>query len=214
MNAMLFAATMQVLGAAPVEPTCTLHGTLQVLSNGKAVTPENAEVYVSSGVSSKPQRAERKMAQRNRRFVPNVLVVEREDTVVFENQDDELHEIHCDKDANTFDSARNERPVTTRRQFLEEGVSRLGCHVHAKMSALILTVPNRFHVSVAANGAWTIAGVPNRELTLRFWDPRAKAEVRTVAACEQKSIDVTITVGNEREPALDLGPGYGFRPTD
>ena len=209
MNVMLFAAAMSVLSADPPEETCTLRGKLTVLENGKPSKGGFSEVYVDEGVKTQPLRTERKMSQLRRAFVPRVMVVEKEDTVVFVNEDTEVHEVHCDKDVNTFDTVRNVRPVTTKKQFTEVGVARMGCHVHDSMSALILTVPNRFHAHVADDGTWSISGLPRKALTLRVWNPRGTSEPIKVPACETKPIDTSLELSLPQTER-----GYGLLSRD
>lgn len=195
--------------------SCTLSGTLTVVNpTGAAFEPDHAEVYVDTAFPLAPRQQEHLMLQRARAFFPRVLVVEKDDTVLFKNEDREPHEIHADKDKNTFVSGQNLKPETFRQAFQEVGESFLGCRIHAQMSGVILTVPNSFHVKVGKDGKWSISGLPNKPIDLVFWEHTGTATVtqrRRVTPCDTQSIDVKIQAG-----ANTKARPYGgvIKPTD
>ncbi|MBL8915609.1 MAG: hypothetical protein JNM17_33230 [Archangium sp.] len=179
------------------ERTCAVSGVLTVTDkSGRPARPDYAEVYVDSALSLKQRKQLRRMEQKGLAFVPRVLVVEKGDVVVFVNTESSTvtHEIHADKQTNTFVSGENSNPETFQKTFEHVGETHLGCNKHAFMSGTILTVPNSLHVQVEANGKWTIANVPARPLKLVVWQQTAtqpsKKEVN-VSACDT-AVKVTL----------------------
>lgn len=195
--------------------SCTLSGTLTVVNpTGAAFEPDHAEVYVDTSLPVMPRQQEHLMRQRERAFSPRILVVEKDDTVLFQNEDREPHEIHADKDKNTFVSGQNLKPETFRQAFQEVGESFLGCRIHAQMSGVILTVPNSFHAKVGPDRKWSISGLPRRPIDLVFWQHTGTATVverRRVTPCDTTTLDVTL-----RASANTKARPYGgvIKPTD
>ncbi|MFO0595887.1 MAG: hypothetical protein U0228_11295 [Myxococcaceae bacterium] len=181
---------------APSLGTCTVSGVFTVTDvRGEAFEPEFAEVYVDTRLPISPRQQERTLRQKNKAFVPRVLVVEAEDTVIFKNEDDFPHEIHADRSRNAFVSGQNQRPETFRLQFSEVGESLLGCRIHPQMSGVVLTVPNAFHVAVGPGGKWSLGGLPAQDLELVFWarnGMKTNVERRRVKACTDTKVDVTV----------------------
>lgn len=179
-----------VMMAAP--ETCSLSGTLKVKdASGKVFEPEHAEVYVDTALEVTPRQQEREMGQKGRAFVPRILVVEKEDVVVFKNYDKEPHEIHAAKIKNTFVSGSNQKVETFQRTFDEVGESTLGCRIHKHMSGTILTVPNAFHVRVDKDGRWSLTGLPKQPLKVVFW---------------QRTGLKTVSLEKELTPCVDVAP--------
>lgn len=192
---------------------CTLSGTLTVTdAQGQLFVPERAEVYVATRLPMTPRQQQRELVQKGRAFVPRVLVVEKEDVVVFTNLDPFPHEIHSERIKNSFLSGTNQKPETFRHTFSDVGEAKLGCLIHAGMSGTILTVPNALHAQVAADGTWKLTGLPAQPLDIVFWQHTgmdSAQQVRTVTPCSQTApVDVVI-----RGAARSKSPPYGGRPS-
>ncbi|MFT3711592.1 MAG: hypothetical protein QM817_28480 [Archangium sp.] len=214
----LFLFTALALSSPPVESaqslgTCTLSGTLTAVSPSKLpFEPEYAEVYVDTRLPVPARNQEHLMRQLDKAFIPRILVVEQEDTVLFKNEDKQPHEIHADKDKNTFVSGENLKPETFRRSFQDVGETLLGCRIHSEMSGVILTVPNSFHARVA-KGKWSISGLPRKQVKLVFWlrsGSATRTEIREVTPCDTESVNVTI----ENAPQNQQKPYGGQTRTD
>lgn len=208
--------TLLLVTSPPAEPpklgACTLSGTFAVEDlEGKTFEPEHAEVYVSTRLPMTPRQQEREMGQFGKAFVPRILVVEREDVVVFTNRDPFPHEIHAAKIKNTFMSGMNQKPETFRQLFSETGESTLGCRIHPGMSGTVLTVPNAFHVKVDKDGKWSLSGLPRQPVELVFWQRTgmdSASETRKVTPC----VDTNVAVTLKRVKKAKAVP-YGGRPT-
>ena len=122
------------------------------------------------------------ITQRDRAFVPNVLVVPRGTRVSFPNADPFLHNVFSPGPAKPFDLGtpkQGEKPGTVR--LFEPGVVEVLCNMHAKMRANILVVPNRHYVKVSGDGSFRLENVPVGARQLVAWTPDAKPVTQSVA---------------------------------
>ncbi|MDX1634145.1 MAG: methylamine utilization protein [Marinobacter sp.] len=132
-------------------------------------------VMVTSPQSVSPVQAV--MGQKNRAFVPDLLVVPRGSEVNFPNNDNTQHHVYSFSAAKTFNielyADEPPRPIT----FDTVGIVELGCNIHDTMQAFIV-VTGTPHV--ARSGAAGIARleVPDQlldsdgKLAVRIWHPR------------------------------------------
>jgi len=170
---------------APPPPPSTgqIHG--QVTIEGGAA-PEDVYVYVtklSTPLAKDKARAD--VEQQFLSFIPRFSVVQKGTRVYFPNLDDIPHHVGSTTPGNVFriESASSGDPPGNHR-FFTEGLVRLNCLIHAGMEAFVLVVPNPYYTKVAANGTFTLNGVPAGTRTLVFagWNAavaQQDVEVRT-----------------------------------
>lgn len=184
---------------------CTYRGTFQVKDDdGKLVKPEAAQVFVSSTLS-KYRRAPAivRLGQKNRRFIPEFLVLQTDDTLRVVNEEDGavIHGAHIDFYANVVGTPNSARLITAEYPMTQVGESYVRCSQHEHMKATVLTVPNRFHASVAADGTWELRDVP-RGVNLTFWSfssNRHNATTLFARSCVDP-IEIVATLGAELPP--------------
>ena len=122
------------------------------------------------------------IAQKDRAFVPSVLVVQRGTRVSFPNGDPFLHNVFSPSATQPFDLGsyrQGEKPGGVR--LFTPGVIEVLCNMHAKMRANILVVPNRHHVRVNGDGTFRLENVPVGARQIVAWTPDAKPMTQTVA---------------------------------
>jgi plastocyanin len=122
------------------------------------------------------------IAQKDRSFVPNFLVVQKGTRVVFPNSDPFLHNVFSPSPTSPFDLGsyrQGEKPGSVR--LFNAGVVEVLCNMHAKMRADILVVPNRHHVKVNGDGSFRLDNVPVGARTVVAWTPDAKPMTASVA---------------------------------
>jgi len=121
------------------------------------------------------------IVQRDRAFVPNVLVVQKGTRVSFPNTDPFLHNVFSPSPTSPFDlgSARQGEKAGNVRLFTP-GVVEVLCNMHAKMRAAVLVVPNRHHVKVGADGSFRLDNVPLGARQVVAWTPDAKPVTESV----------------------------------
>ena len=122
------------------------------------------------------------IVQKDRAFVPNVLVVQRGTRVSFPNSDPFMHNVFSPSPAHPFDLGsykQGERAGMVR--MVNAGVVEVLCNMHAKMRANVLVVPNRHHVKVGADGSFRLENVPVGARQIIAWTPDARPMTESVA---------------------------------
>jgi hypothetical protein len=153
----------------------------------------NAVVRIdASGGGPAPVRAV--LDQLGCRFVPHVQVVPAGSTLEIRNGDPILHGVHGWTGlATAFDvpmPSRDARGVA--RTLSRPGLVRVGCDVHAWMSAYVIVTATPFATVTDAQGAFAIAGVPPGTWPATVWHERLgerKAQV-TVPASGAARLDL------------------------
>ena len=131
------------------------------------------------------------MAQRERQFQPQLLVVQAGTEVAFPNEDKVRHNVYSYSKAKTFELKLYLGEAAPPVRFDEAGVVPMGCNIHDRMSAHIVVVNTpRFAVS-DAQGRLQLERLPGAG-TLRWWHPKAGDELRSQA------------LGPEAEQSLQL----------
>ena len=121
------------------------------------------------------------IVQKDRAFVPNVLVVQKGTRVAFPNADPFLHNVFSPSTTHPFDlgSYRQGDKAGAVRLF-NPGVVEVLCNMHAKMRANVLVVPNRHHVKVSGDGSFRLESVPVGSRQLVAWTPDARPVTESV----------------------------------
>lgn len=161
---------------APKAPTTSsLAGTLRVSGAGSelgviTLTP-------ASGKFRKRQPKQRVMEQRGRQFAPRVLVVPVGSTVSFPNFDPVYHNVFSTSEAKSFDLGLYKSDTARSMVFDKAGVVRLGCNLHANMSAYIVVVAAPHYVITDEQGAFQFKHLAPGRYVLEAWSERSLAPV-------------------------------------
>jgi plastocyanin len=133
------------------------------------------------------------IAQRDRRFSPDLLVIQAGSTVSFPNMDPIFHNIFSLSRAKSFDLGSYDQGQTRRVTFPKPGIVEVYCHLHPNMEATIVVTPNRWYARPdAATGQYHIADVPPGDYTVVAWHPYAG------------SFRKTITIGASQDAVADF----------
>jgi plastocyanin len=133
-----------------------------------------AYVYVD-GLRSSARGHTVEIKQRDKQFAPRVTVVPLGTKVVFPNQDTVIHNVFSTAPGNSFDlgsvkGGETSPPVV----LLKPGPVEIFCNIHSKMRADVLVVPNNHWTRVAADGSFSLSGVPVGSRKLVLWSPTLK----------------------------------------
>jgi len=133
-----------------------------------------AYVYID-GLRSSARGHTVEIKQRDKQFTPRVTVVPLGTKVVFPNQDTVIHNVFSTAPGNSFDlgsvkGGETSPPVV----LLKPGPVEIYCNIHSKMRADVLVVPNNHWTRVAADGSFSLAGVPVGTRKIVLWSPTLK----------------------------------------
>lgn len=110
------------------------------------------------------------MAQRDRTFVPHVLIVQTGTAVSFPNLDTVRHHVYSFSPIKPFEIKLYVGTPTQPVVFDKAGTAVLGCNIHDKMVAYIHVVDTPYFARTDAKGMASI-DVPAGEHRVRAWHP-------------------------------------------
>jgi len=134
--------------------------------------PADVYVYVRNVRGAVARDKTVQIVQKDKRFVPETLVVQRGTKVSFPNMDAVYHNVFSPSPAQPFDLGiyRADDPVRS-QILLTPGVVDIYCNMHSRMRASILVVPNALYTKVGPGGSFRIDRVPLGRRELVFWSP-------------------------------------------
>lgn len=175
--------------AAKVPPPPTfgsLTGTMMI--DGKA--PSGAYGLVTLEPANgrwKPRTPKRVVIeQRGREFLPSLVAVSVGSTISFPNFDTVFHNVFSTSSQAPFDLGLYKAGEAREYTFTKEGFIRLGCNLHANMSAYIAVVSAPSYVVTDDKGNFAFRRLAPGKYKLRAWSVRSKTPITQ---------DVTIKAG-------------------
>jgi len=170
-----------VIPASAASQVVTVSGSVQVTRTRSHVKdPGNKDVLVwltrragsvpplESG-QNRPSQERFTLLQKNKTFVPHLLVVPVGSEVEFPNQDPFFHNVFSLFEGKRFDLGLYESGTTRSRRFDRPGISYLFCNIHPEMSAVIVVVDSPYYATSNRLGQVEIPDVPAGSYTLHVW---------------------------------------------
>jgi hypothetical protein len=149
-----------------------------------------------------------RMAQKDMRFDPFVLIVPVGADVAFPNLDPFRHHVYSFSPAKTFELKLYGRDDTRHVRFDRAGVVAIGCNIHDDMSAFIRVVDTPFAARTGASGAAVLHDLPAGPVRVSVWHPYLKAAggelVRDVTAPASGQLRLALS-GDLRSPRMSHG---------
>ena len=208
--ALALAGLVGLGGAASAQPTGKIVGTVKITDpDGKPVTAD-VIVYVLGFVEAATDQVAT-IAQKGRKFVPDLVAITVNEKVAFPNNDPFLHNVFSQSSDRQFDLGSFKRGESKERVFPKPGAIDVYCNIHPEMAATILVLPNRRHTLAKPDGSYVIEGVPAGTWTVFAYARRTtkptSAKV-TVTAGAETTADLAIVRGPEPEHLNKYGEKY------
>ncbi len=126
------------------------------------------------------------LEQRGREFLPHLMAVSVGSTVTFPNFDTVFHNVFSTSPLGSFDLGLYKNGEAREYTFQKEGILRIGCNLHANMSAYIAVVAAPAYVVTDEQGNFAFKHLPPGSYKLRAWSEKSKAPITQ---------DLTVKVG-------------------
>ncbi|MEO8704657.1 MAG: hypothetical protein ABI867_31670 [Kofleriaceae bacterium] len=163
----------------------SLAGTLQI--DGKAGTAFGLVTLEPVSGKWKPRTPKRVVVeQRGREFLPNLVAISVGSTITFPNFDNVFHNVFSTSQPAAFDLGLYKAGEAREFTFPKEGIIRLGCNLHANMSAYIAVVAAPAYVVTDDQGGFAFKRLAPGKYKLKAWSVKSKAPITQ---------DITIKVG-------------------
>jgi plastocyanin len=109
------------------------------------------------------------LAQKNRMFVPHLLVIPQGSIVDFPNEDPFFHNVFSLFNGKRFDLGLYEAGKSKRVVFSREGISYIFCNIHPEMSAVVLSLDTPYYAIADHTGAFRVDNLPPGEYAVHIW---------------------------------------------
>lgn len=156
------------------------HTKVMVLRTADDKAAGNSGVVVwLAPVGSNPARppvVHPRLAQRNKRFEPHLLVIPVGTVVEFPNEDPFFHNVFSLYKGKRFDLGLYEAGGSRSVRFDRPGVSFIFCNIHPEMSAAVVVLETPYYTISNDAGEVTIHNVPPGRYHLEVWYERSSPE--------------------------------------
>ena len=141
---------------------------------------------VSDAVPAQPTR----LVQKDKKFIPHLLVVPAGTAVEFPNHDPFFHNVFSLFEGKRFDLGLYEAGTTRLVRFDRVGISYIFCNIHPEMNAVVVALKTPYYGVSNVAGRISIAHVPAGRYTMQVWAEAAgiqtlKTLARTITVSEQ-----------------------------
>ena len=151
-------------------------------------------MWPARGKPARRTAKHRTLEQRNKTFAPHVLAVPVGSTVAFPNFDSIYHNVFSLSQPQRFDLGMYKSGDMRQVTFDKPGIVRLGCNIHANMSAFVIVVDAPHYVVADANGEFAFHNLAPGKYKVQAWSERS---------AEPKVIQLAIKAG-DNQATVDL----------
>ena len=179
-----------------------LHGALKV--DGKAPNGIGViQLWPTKGGSKRTAKA-RVIEQRGKTFMPHVMAVPVGSTVSFPNFDPIYHNVFSLSKTKQFDLGMYKNGETRDVKLDKPGIVRLGCNLHANMSAYVVVVDAPHYAVVDADGNFSFKNLAPGKYKVQAWiEPSGEpttSEVTVKAGDNESNIEIKANAGPAISP--------------
>jgi hemoglobin len=144
----------------------------------------------------------RVIEQRNREFAPRLLAVPVGSTVSFPNFDSIYHNVFSRSDARPFDLGLYKSGQARELAFDREGIVRVGCNLHANMSATVVVVSAPHYAITDRRGHFLFRSLEPGRYRLRAYGERSAAPTIQEVTVVAGDNNVRVALGAESSGPL------------
>lgn len=171
----------------------SLKGTMTI--DGK--TPDGFGVVMmwpKTGGYAKRVAKHRVIEQRDKSFAPHVMAVPVGSTIEFPNYDQIFHNVFSLSKSKAFDLGMYKNGESREIKVDKAGIIRLGCNLHASMSAYLIVVDAPAYVSTEPDGTFSFKSLAPGKYRVQAWNERSgdplETEVEIKAGANTTSLDL------------------------
>ncbi len=185
------------------DPACVQGDTPNPVSDavliGEAGALQNVFVHVKSGLDAGYGFAVPAdpvvLDQHGCRYAPRVLGIRAGQPLEIVNSDATFHNVHALPAINQeFNHGQQVKGERTRRVFSEpEVMVRFKCDVHGWMAAWVGVMAHPFFAVTAADGSFTLNGVPPGTYTVEAWHERFGTRTAEVTVADRQAAETSFT---------------------
>jgi hemoglobin len=173
-----------------------LHGTLMI--EGKPLGSLGlVMLWPKAGKVAKRPAKFRVIEQRNKTFAPHLMAVPVGSTVAFPNFDSIYHNVFSLSQPQRFDLGLYKSGDMRQVVFDKPGIIRLGCNIHANMSAYLVVVDAPHYVVAEQDGGFSFRSLRPGKYKVQAWSEQSAEPVIT---------ELTIKPG-DNQTTIDLKGG-------
>ena len=154
-------------------------------------------LFPASGGGKKRKPKQRLIEQRDKQFLPHVLAVPPGSTVAFPNFDGIFHNVFSISPTKKFDVGLYKDGDTRELKFEKPGIVRLGCNIHAKMSAYILVVDAPHYVVVDGAKSFHFRSLSPGRYKVRAWSEHSAAPTESELVIKPGANTATFDVAGD-----------------
>lgn len=162
--------------------------------DGKAPTGLGVVMLTPAKGGKKRTPKQRIIEQRGKEFAPHVMAVPVGSTVSFPNFDQIFHNVFSLSKTKAFDLGMYKNGETREMKFDKPGIVRLGCNLHAAMSAYLIVVDAPHYVVVDKDGKFSFKTLAPGKYKVQAWnenggDPMT-SEIEIKEGANEKNLEL------------------------
>jgi plastocyanin len=151
-------------------------------------------MWPKSGKFAKRTAKKRIIEQRDKAFAPHITAVPVGSTVSFPNYDPVFHNVFSLSKAKAFDLGMFKNGESRDIKVDKPGIIRLGCNLHASMSAYLIVVDAPAYVATNPDGSFSFASLAPGKYRVQAWNERSsqplETEVEVKAGANDTKLDL------------------------
>jgi hemoglobin len=162
-----------------------------VVVGGKAAGGLGVVMLTPKKGGKKRTPKQRVIEQRDKTFAPHVMAVPVGSTVSFPNFDGIFHNVFSLSKTRAFDLGMYKNGETREMKFDKAGIVRLGCNLHANMSAYLIIVDAPHYAVVDADGSFSFRSLKPGTYKVHAWSENSGEPLKTTVEIKDGANEAT-----------------------